>query len=123
MEDFGFNEMQSLQKQLQERYKDKWEPMSPETGKNMLLWLMIELGEAADIIKKDGNQKIIEDNNVRTHFIEEMADVMMYFNDVMLCYGISVDELKEVYRKKMQKIWTDGRCVKAQACKSAVALT
>lgn len=103
MEDFGFNEMQSLQKQLQERYKDKWEPMSPETGKNMLLWLMIELGEAADIIKKDGNQKIIEDNNVRTHFIEEMADVMMYFNDVMLCYGISVDELKEVYRKKMQK--------------------
>lgn len=103
MEDFGFNEMQSLQKQLQERYKDKWEPMSPETGKNMLLWLMIELGEAADIIKKDGNQKIIEDNNVRTHFIEEMSDVMMYFNDVMLCYGISVDELKEVYRKKMQK--------------------
>lgn len=103
MEDFGFNEMQILQKQLQERYKDKWEPMSPETGKNMLLWLMIELGEAADIIKKDGNQKIIEDNNVRTHFIEEMADVMMYFNDVMLCYGISVDELKEVYRKKMQK--------------------
>lgn len=103
MEDFGFNEMQSLQKQLQERYKDKWEPMSPETGKNMLLWLMIELGEAADIIKKDGNQKIIEDNNVRTHFIEEMADIMMYFNDVMLCYGISVDELKEVYRKKMQK--------------------
>lgn len=103
MEDFGFNEMQSLQKQLQERYKDKWEPMSPETGKNMLLWLMIELGEAADIIKKDGNQKIIEDNNVRTHFIEELADVMMYFNDVMLCYGISVDELKEVYRKKMQK--------------------
>lgn len=103
MEDFGFNEMQSLQKLLQEKYKDKWTPMSPETGKNMLLWLMIELGEAADIIKKDGNQKIIEDNNVRTHFIEELADVMMYFNDVMLCYGISVDELKEVYRKKMHK--------------------
>lgn len=103
MNDFGFNEMQSLQKQLQEKYENKWGPVSPKKGKDMLLYLMIELGEAADIIKKDGNQKIIEDEAVRTHFIEEMADVMMYYNDVMLCYDISVDELSAIYHKKMQK--------------------
>ncbi|QSX06650.1 nucleotide pyrophosphohydrolase [Sedimentibacter sp. zth1] len=103
MEEFGLNKMQDIQKQLQEKYKDKWEPISPETGKNQLLWLMIELGEVADIIKKDGNKKIIEDSDVRRHFIEEMCDVLMYFNDVMLCYDISVEELKEVYLEKHKK--------------------
>ena len=27
----------------------------------------------------------------------EMADVLMYYNDVMLCYGITAGELKGVY--------------------------
>lgn len=103
MEDFGFNEMQRLQKTLHDKYKDKWGPVSPKIGKDMLLYLMIELGEAADIIKKKGNRKILEDKEVREHFIEDLADVMMYFNDVMLCYDISVDELKEVYRRKSKK--------------------
>lgn len=102
-EDFGFLEMQRMQAQLQEKYKDRWEPICPETGKNKLLWLMIELGEVADIIKKEGDQKIAADENVRKHFVEELADVMMYYNDVMLCYGISVDELKETYRDKHQR--------------------
>ncbi len=103
MEKFSLDKMQDIQKQLQEKYKDKWEPISPETGNNKLLWLMIELGEVADIIKKDGNKKIIEDENVRTHFIEEMCDVLMYFNDVMLCYNISVEELKDIYLEKHNK--------------------
>ena len=64
---------------------------------------MIELGEAADIIKKQGSQMIMEDTEVRTHFIEEMADVMMYYNDVLLCYGISIDEFSKVYREKHQR--------------------
>lgn len=64
---------------------------------------MIELGEAADIIKKQGSQIIMEDTEVRTHFIEEMADVMMYYNDVLLCYGISIDEFSKVYREKHQR--------------------
>lgn len=40
---------------------------------------------------------------MRTHFIEEMVDVMMYYNDILLCYNISIDELKTVYLKKHQK--------------------
>lgn len=103
MDDFGFREMQQIQVQLQEKYKDKWKQLSPELGKEQLLWLMIELGEAADIIKKQGSQMIMEDTEVRTHFIEEMADVMMYYNDVLLCYGISIDEFSKVYREKHQR--------------------
>ena len=103
MEDFGFVKMQAIQKELQEKYKNIWEPVSPQTGKNKLLWLMIELGEAADIIKKSGSQKIVEDTEVRNHFIEEMCDALMYFNDVMLCFGISPEEIKNVYLDKHKR--------------------
>ena len=103
MEDFGFLEMQTLQKQLQEKYRDKWEPISPEAGKNKLLWLVSELGEVVDIVKKDGSRQIMENPEIRMHFVEEVADVLMYLNDILLCYDISVDELKEIYRKKIRR--------------------
>lgn len=61
MGDFGFDDMQEIQRQLQNQYKDKWAPLSPEQGKEQLLWLMIELSEAADVMKKQGCQKIMED--------------------------------------------------------------
>ncbi len=64
---------------------------------------MIEAGEAADIIKKDGDKKIVNDEEVRNHFIEEICDVFMYLNDVMLCYSITHEKLKEVYVEKHQK--------------------
>ena len=103
MENFGFEEMQCIQRELQERYKHKWEPVCPETGRNKLLWMMIEAGEVADIIKKEGDAAITDDPETRRHFVEELCDVMMYFNDVMLCYGISVEELKKVYLEKHER--------------------
>lgn len=103
MEDLGFREMQEIQKQLQEKYKEQWPPLSPELGRDELLWLMSELGEVADVMKKEGDRKIMEDQDVRAHFIEEMADVMMYFNDVMLCYDISVEEMRQIYLEKHQR--------------------
>ena len=36
----------------------------------------------------------------REHFVEELCDVLMYLNDVMLCYGISPEEMEQVYRAK-----------------------
>jgi len=99
-DDFGLKEMQERQMQLQEKYKEKWGGLSPRKGRDKLLWMMIEAGEAADVIKKSGDLKIMEDEGVRTHFVEELCDVMMYFNDIMLCYDISVEELREIYRKK-----------------------
>ena len=35
MSDFGINEMQEMQKALQEKYKDKWEGISPEKLKEV----------------------------------------------------------------------------------------
>lgn len=103
MEDLGLNEMQEMQKELQEKYKDKWKGLSPDKGRNQLLWMMIEVGEAADIIKKKGDSEIINDEDTRKHFVEELSDVLMYFNDIMLCYSISPEELKKVYLEKYQK--------------------
>ena len=56
MDEFGINEMRSMQIALQEKYKDKWEKISPETGKNKLLWMIGEIGEVIDIIKKHGSK-------------------------------------------------------------------
>ncbi|MFQ9393182.1 MAG: hypothetical protein ACLR2E_01855 [Lachnospiraceae bacterium] len=52
MNDFGINEMLEMQKALQEKYKDKWEGISPEIGKNKLLWMVGEIGEVIDVIKR-----------------------------------------------------------------------
>lgn len=44
--------MKEMQRTLQEKYKDKWEGISPEVGKNKLLWMVGEIGEVIDIVKK-----------------------------------------------------------------------
>ena len=103
MSDFGFEEMQKIQKELQEKYKHKWTPLSPELGTETLLWMMVEAGEMADIIKKQGSETIVSDETVRKHFIEEMCDTLMFLNDVMICYKIDPEELAKVYREKHRK--------------------
>ncbi len=40
MNKFTIDEMQEMQKALQEKYKDKWEPICAEIGKNKLLWMI-----------------------------------------------------------------------------------
>ena len=92
-----------MQKALQEKYKDIWEPISPETGKNKLLWMIGEIGEVIDIVKKHGGEKACRDPDLRRQLIEELADVLMYYNDVLLCYGISADELKQSYAEKFER--------------------
>ena len=75
MDDFGINEMLEMQKALQDKYKDIWEKISPEIG----------------------------DEKLRACLIEELADVLMYYNDVLLCYDISTEELKQSYVSKFEK--------------------
>lgn len=101
--DFTINEMLSMQKELQDKYKDKWEAIGPEVGKNKLLWMIGEVGEVIDIIKKHGDKIAVENREIRKDLVEEMADVLMYFNDVLLCYGITTDELKKSYVEKYEK--------------------
>ncbi len=102
MSEFTVNEMLEMQKQLQEKYKDKWEHISPKAGKHKLLWMIGEIGEVIDIVKKNGDEKACEDSEARTKLIEEMADVLMYYNDVLLCYGITAEELKQAYSDKFK---------------------
>ena len=103
MTDFGMKEMQEMQRQLQEQYTGKWEPIGPENGKNKLLWMIGETGEVIDIVKKNGGTKAAQDPELRKDLVEEMADVLMYYNDVMLCYGITPEELKAAYTAKFEK--------------------
>ena len=113
MSDFTVNEMLDMQRALQEKYKDKWETIGPETGKNKLLWMIGEIGEVIDIVKKNGGTQACTEPELRTHLIEEMADILMYYNDVLLCYGITSYELKETYKEKFEtnmKRWDDACC-------------
>lgn len=103
MDDFSINEMQQMQRTLQDRYKGKWEPINTETGQNKLLWMIGEISEVIDIVKKNGAHKATEDPKLRKDLVEEMADVLMYYNDVMLCYGITAEELKDSYSKKFKR--------------------
>ena len=103
MTEFTINEMQEMQRALQDKYKHKWVALSPETGKNQLLWMIGEIGEVIDIIKKNGATKASTDEALRKDLVEELADVLMYYNDVMLCYGITSDELKQAYVEKYER--------------------
>ncbi|WP_456082381.1 MazG nucleotide pyrophosphohydrolase domain-containing protein [Mediterraneibacter sp.] len=103
MEHFGINEMLDMQKALQEKYKNIWKPICPDRGQDQLLWMIGEIGEVIDIVKKNGGEKACQDAEIRKHLIEEMADVLMYYNDILLCYGISEDELKQAYINKYEK--------------------
>ena len=106
MSGFTVKDMLEMQQTLQEKYKYKWEKIYPETGKNKLLWMIGEIGEVIDILKKNGDIRAVEDDDLRKHLVEEMADVLMYYNDVLLCYGISDEVLKEAYVSKFEKNMT-----------------
>lgn len=103
MEDFTINEMLAMQNKLQEKYRGKWEPITPEAGKNKLLWMVGEVGEVIDIVKKNGDQKASQDPELRRSLVEELSDVLMYYNDVLLCYGITAEELKNAYTEKYER--------------------
>ena len=103
MTDFGVGEMQEMQRQLQEKYKGRWEPIGPETGKNKLLWMISEVGEVIDIIKKNGDIRAVTDPELRRMLVEEMADVLMFYNDALLCWGITAEELKKEYTDKFRR--------------------
>ena len=73
MSDFSIQDMLMMQSELQEKYKDKWEAISPEAGKHKLLWMIGEIGEVIDIIKKNGDASAVEDKELRKQLIEELT--------------------------------------------------
>ena len=79
--------------------------------KNFVLYMVEEIGEVIAIIKKKGSAAIAEDPAVRTAFLEEMADVLMYYHDILLRYHITAEEISEAYAAKhgynMDRNYTD----------------
>ncbi len=104
--ELGYDGYPAMQKALQEKYRHKWEPICPEVGKNKLLWMIGEIGEVIDIVKKHGGENAAANEDVRVQLVEELADVLMYYNDVLLCYGIGAEELKRAYTEKFEKNMT-----------------
>ena len=95
-----FDSMQEMQRTLQARYAGWWETVDPEHGKNKILWMLAELGEAIQVVKRHPAEEIAKPGEVRHDFVEELADVLMYFNDVLLCYDIAPEEFAQIYRAK-----------------------
>ena len=98
--DLSISQMMQMQKALFELHKDKWYPMEPEYGKDFILYMVEEIGEAIAVIKKKGSNAIMEDPAVREAFLSEMADVLMYYHDVLLRYHVTAEEISEAYTKK-----------------------
>ena len=103
MDDMTLSEILSAQRELFELHKDKWLPLTPEHGRSSILFMVEEIGEAVAVLKKKGDQAIVDDPNVRAAFLEEMSDVMMYFADTLLRYGVSAEEFARVFRLKHAK--------------------
>ena len=101
--DLRISDLLGMQEELQEKYKGIWEPVEPERARLQLLWLVEELGEVVSIVKKRKVEGIMEDPAVRSHFLEEMSDVLMYFTDVLLCLGVTAEEFSAAYEAKHQR--------------------
>lgn len=98
--DLSISQMMQLQRELYEPHRDKWQPMEPEYGKDFVLYMVEEIGEVIAIIKKKGSTAIMEDPAVREAFLAEMADVLMYYHDVLLRYHVTAEEISDAYAKK-----------------------
>ena len=101
--DVTMGEMMQMQRDLYAKHEGEWSPMEPEFGKDSILYMMEEVGEVIAIIKKKGGQQILSDWEVRQAFLEEMADVLMYYNDVLLRYHVTAEEIADAYRRKHER--------------------
>ncbi len=103
MRDLKISELIAMQDELQARMKGKWTPIVPENGHFSLLWMYEELGEVVAIIKKRGHEAIMTDTAVRAAFVEELTDVLMYYTDLMTCFGVPAGELSQAFIAKHER--------------------
>ena len=89
-----------LQQALYELNTGTWSPMEPEFGKDSILYMMEEIGETIAILKKKGCEAVTTDKAVRAAFLEEMADILMYYHDILLRFHVTPVEISESYMKK-----------------------
>ena len=100
-ENISIKEMLELSQELYKKNKDKWGKAAPESAERWILWLIGEIGEVIDIIKKRGTRKIMKDLELRKVVIEEIADCYMYLTDILNRFKISPKEFSKIYFRKM----------------------
>ena len=73
--------------------------------KELAIGISTEANELLQIFrfKSEADMQSLMASDKKQKVEEELADVLMYYNDVMLCYGITADELKQVYVEKFAK--------------------
>ena len=103
MKDLQFSEILRMQHELWEKHAHEWSPLEPKYARNSLLWMLGEIGEVIEIIKKCEEEKIEADADIKRAFTEELCDVLMYFGDVLLRYEITAEMLAEAYVRKHNK--------------------
>lgn len=98
--DLSISDMQKMQLELYEVNKAKWNDMEPKAAKNHILYMVEEIGECISIIKKKGINSIMEDEAVRSRFIEEITDVQNYYIEVLNRLKITPEEYSKAYIDK-----------------------
>lgn len=98
--DLSMGDMMRLQKDLYAIHEGKWSAMEPEYGKDFILYTVEEIGEVIAILKKKGERAVMDDPTVRAAFLEEMADVLMYFHDTLLRFHVTPEEISQAYLEK-----------------------
>lgn len=100
--DLSFTEMFEMQDKLYEKH-DWWLQRTPENAHKKFLYMFEEMGEVVSIIKKQGDDNILNDAEIRAHFIEECTDIMMYFNDMLKAYNFKAEDISKAYVEKFEK--------------------
>ncbi len=94
------SDLMQMQKALHEQHAGEWYPLEPEYGKQTVLFMIEEIGEVISILKKKGDNAVLTNAAVRDSFLEEMADVLMYYTDVLLRYHVTPEEISSAFQKK-----------------------
>lgn len=96
MTDFG--RMQQIQREYMKTCDCP--ALVPALGRDKVLRMICALGEMVDIIKKEGWETVMEDEPTRKQFLFEIVDVMMYATVLIMCYGVTPEEMTAVYEGK-----------------------
>ena len=100
--DLKISQMMGFQQMLQDKHPE-WGGLHPGRAQEQILWGIAEIGEAVQLIKKLGAERVMSDPQIRRAFVEEMGDVFMYYWDALMCLGVTPEEFSEVYAQKCEK--------------------
>lgn len=100
-ENITIEDMLSLSMRLYQKHKTEWRAMTPENNIYWIAWLVGEIGEVIDIMKKEGTTRIMHDPKVRQTMLEEITDCYMYLADILNRYKFTGQDFSQTYFAKM----------------------